>query len=309
MTRLRSRLTVVAGLAAALTVGVLGGGAALLAHDDHDDDHIRIEHKGKIRIQTTDEDGNTHEEVFDFDGPRPFLGIVSRSHRDGVRVDSVVKDSGAEAAGLEAGDIIVGFNGEEIERESDLTRMVLSSEVGDRVDLEILRDGDSMNLSAELGERDDWVGAMKFGDFDFDHEQLQEQMERLHEQLGDMKFEFRGAPGERHFFGFSRPVLGVQLTGVTPELREHLGASPDAGVLVSKVMGGMPAEEAGIRVGDLIVAVDGREIESASDLSRALRRAGGETLTIDIVRDGSPMSVSVFIPEPEEVHESSGPRA
>ena len=51
-------------------------------------------------------------------------------------------------------------------------------------------------------------------------------------------------------------MLGVSLTETTPDLREHLGADKDRGVLVSKVLSGMPAEDAGIEVGDLITQVD-----------------------------------------------------
>jgi len=125
-----------------------------------------------------------------------------------------------------------------------------------------------------------------------------------------MRFEFRDGPGEGGFFGFGRPVLGVQLVEPTPELREHLGGPPDAGVLISKVLEGMPAEEAGLRVGDLIVAVDRRDIEDTRDLIRALREHAGESVDIEIVRDGSTMRLSVALPEPEEdEHEFRGPRA
>jgi S1-C subfamily serine protease len=297
-----SRLTWTGGIATALALLLLAGGAVALAHDD-------------------DEDGNTHEETITIDGHRPFLGIITDSHPDGVEVSRVIKDTGAEAAGLEEGDVIVGFNGESLDKEWDLTRRILSSQIGDTVELEILRDGKRMNLSAVLGENEDWVGGLNLGfdidpgdfdfDFQFDHEQLQEQMERLHEQLGDMRFEFHGEPGARHFFGLRRPLLGVQLVEPTPELREHLGGSPNAGVLVSKVLEDMPAEDAGLRVGDLIVAVGGREVERTGDLTRALREHAGETVDIEIVRDGSPMSLSVFLPEPEEhEHERGrGPRA
>ena len=97
-----------------------------------------------------------------------------------------------------------------------------------------------------------------------------------------------------------RPLLGVQIVDTTPELREHLGGSADAGILVGKVMEGMPAEEAGLAVGDLIVAVNGESIGGTGNLRKALAENAGTTMTIDVIRDGRRLAISVFVPEPEE---------
>jgi hypothetical protein len=105
----------------------------------------------------------------------------------------------------------------------------------------------------------------------------------------------------------SRPRLGVQLVQPTPELREHLGGDGEVGLLVSKVIADTPAEEAGIRVGDLIVAVDGEEIAGTGELRRALRERVGETFPIDVVRDGRPAVITVTLPEEDD--EDVGPRA
>lgn len=79
--------------------------------------------------------------------------------------------------------------------------------------------------------------------------------------------------------------LGVSATNLTPELRAHLGASA-SGVLVAKVFEDTPAAKAGLRVGDVITHVDGKEVSSSWDLSRALRSRGkGEQVAIDYVRD------------------------
>jgi membrane-associated protease RseP (regulator of RpoE activity) len=78
--------------------------------------------------------------------------------------------------------------------------------------------------------------------------------------------------------------------------------------LVSKVLTGTPAESAGVRVGDLIVALGGDEISGVTDLRRALARHQGETFDLDVIRDGSPTRLSVTLPAPEE-DRPSGPRA
>jgi S1-C subfamily serine protease len=78
-----------------------------------------------------------------------------------------------------------------------------------------------------------------------------------------------------------------------------MGADSREGVLVSKVLKNMPAEDAGVEVGDLIVALDGESIEDAGDLINALKNMEGETFNLGIVRDGRPMELDVFIPERE----------
>ena len=95
-------------------------------------------------------------------------------------------------------------------------------------------------------------------------------------------------------------MLGVQLTGVTPELRRHLGGDEDTGVLVAKVLEGTPAEEAGILVGDMIVAVDGEPVEDAGDIRHALHGKSGETVEVEVIREGARQRVDIVLPEREE---------
>jgi len=71
----------------------------------------------------------------------------------------------------------------------------------------------------------------------------------------------------------------------------------------------MPAEMAGVEVGDLIESVDGETIEGSGDLVEALHESAGQTIQLGIVRDGRPMSIDVVIPDPEDEAEASGPRA
>jgi predicted metalloprotease with PDZ domain len=87
----------------------------------------------------------------------------------------------------------------------------------------------------------------------------------------------------------SKARLGVEVLAMTPELREHLGAPSDRGVLVARVEPGSPAERAGMRVGDVVVAAGGEPVSRPWDL---IRRVGsveaGSELALDVVRDGTP---------------------
>jgi membrane-associated protease RseP (regulator of RpoE activity) len=87
--------------------------------------------------------------------------------------------------------------------------------------------------------------------------------------------------------GGTRGYLGVHLTPMTPDLRQHMGAPADSGVLVSKVETGSPAEVAGIEVGDVLTAVDGDSVASAHELRRTIgARGDGDLATIELYRDG-----------------------
>lgn len=84
-----------------------------------------------------------------------------------------------------------------------------------------------------------------------------------------------------------RGSLGVQLMDLTPELRAHFGAPADVGVMVSKVVEQSPAFKAGVRVGDILTAIDGEEVSSAREVARTVRRKEeGEEATIKLRRDG-----------------------
>ena len=97
-----------------------------------------------------------------------------------------------------------------------------------------------------------------------------------------------------------RGFLGVELTTLTPELRQHFGVSADAGVMVGKVIEESAAASAGFLVGDIITRVDGEPITSGSDLGRAVRQKdGGQTVEIEYWRDGHPATTTVVLDEQE----------
>lgn len=88
-----------------------------------------------------------------------------------------------------------------------------------------------------------------------------------------------------HFDMPRRAYLGVQTVDLTSELRDHLGAPKDSGVMVGSVEDGSPADKAGLKVGDIVVAVDGKDVESASALRLALRgKKDGDTVRVEVLR-------------------------
>lgn len=93
-----------------------------------------------------------------------------------------------------------------------------------------------------------------------------------------------------------RGFLGVGLTEMTPELRAHFGAPEEAGVMVSSVEEGSPADKAGLKVGDIIAALDGDDVKSSWALRSQIRDLkDGDQVAITIYRDGKAQNLSATV--------------
>ncbi len=91
-----------------------------------------------------------------------------------------------------------------------------------------------------------------------------------------------------------RPWLGGQLSSVTRTIAEGLGLQRVAGAVVSRLYARGPAADAGLRVGDVITAIDGREVADAkAALYRMTTRGIGKRVSFDVIRDGRRMNVSL----------------
>src|SRR5256884_2592226 len=91
----------------------------------------------------------------------------------------------------------------------------------------------------------------------------------------------------------NRVELGISAQGITPVLASGLGLERDWGVVISDVMPGGPAEDAGLREGDIVDAVDGRQIDSLSGLTTAEYVAKDTNLEVRVLRGGQQMRLQV----------------
>jgi len=330
-----SRPWKIAALASAAGAGTLAFGMFLaVAKDTVAGDTVKVYQSDADGVQvvrvvsgddSSPEDQAAAEADAELDASRGYLGVAVReetkSSEGGAYVENVIDGSPAEKAGLKDGDVIVAFGGDVIRGPARLTEKIRATKPGDKVPMDVRRDGKSVKLQVEMGSRPkSAVWAWKSGDASplSDEQQLaiedslrglDEQMPALKEKLGNLKIY---GPGARHmfYFGGNKPLLGVEMVGTTPDLREALGGSKDAGVLVGKVLTGSAAEKAGIKVGDLILSVDGTKVADAGDLGEAIRQREGKTVDIDLVRDKKPMHVKAALPKFDEQEDPpTGPRA
>jgi S1-C subfamily serine protease len=99
--------------------------------------------------------------------------------------------------------------------------------------------------------------------------------------------------------GFVRhPLLGVTGIDVSPEVAEEFGLDASRGAVVDSVQEGSGADDAGLQSGDIIVAVDGEELDTMAELVALVRvREPGDTLELTIVRDGEELELDVTLGE------------
>jgi serine protease Do len=93
-----------------------------------------------------------------------------------------------------------------------------------------------------------------------------------------------------------RGFLGVQIQPVTDDIAAALGFDKAKGVLVSDVTADTPAAKAGIMRGDIVVSVDGTEVNSPRDLTRMIATdAPGATVKLGLLRAGKPVDATVTL--------------
>ncbi len=196
------------------------------------------------------------------------LDLVSE---EGALVAMVVEGSPAAAAGLEAGDVIVRFDGAAVSEMRELPRAVALAEVGREVEVMAMRGGEELSFKVVLGE-------------------LEEAEERLAEG--------GAAPEQADGSGM---LLGMTLVPVTDEAARRFGLAEGArGLIVTEVMADGPAAAAGIRPGDLVLEVARRPVASVQgmrDLVAAAREADVRALVIRVEREGVPLFLAVQLDE------------
>jgi serine protease Do len=91
-----------------------------------------------------------------------------------------------------------------------------------------------------------------------------------------------------------RGYIGATVQEVTPDIAESLGLHSTHGALVAQLTPGGPAERAGLQPGDLIVKIDGRDVQSSTDLTRQVGLVhAGSTIRLEVVRQGQVREVEV----------------
>ncbi len=204
----------------------------------------------------------------------------------GVYVESVVEGSPASKAGVQAGDIVVDFDGERVRSASHFSRLVQESVPSRQVSAVVIRGTSKQTLT---------VVPQAGGAFNI---LSNDARRRLQENVpnplrGD--FNLRLDPETlRNRATATGRTLGVTVSPLSDQLATHFGVKQ--GVLVSSVTSNSPADSAGVRAGDVITAVNGQNVSSSADITRALRDTSGDAVDIAVTRDRKGLSLKATLP-------------
>jgi serine protease Do len=102
----------------------------------------------------------------------------------------------------------------------------------------------------------------------------------------------------KHHGSVTRGWMGVGIQDLTPELAQYYGIQNQKGVLVTQVFPGDPADKAGIKAKDIIIAVDDKPVGTGRELSSAVAgMAVGKQVPVKILRDGQEKTLKVQLAE------------
>jgi S1-C subfamily serine protease len=174
----------------------------------------------------------------------------------GVLIEGVVADGPARRAGLRGRDRILAVNGRSVSTPSDLMALIKASAPDEWVELSVRRGARTLELKAFLGTRPANTGSM------------------------------------RMLEGW----IGVEAIDLPQELREFFGAPKNAGVMISRVAAGSPAESAGLSLGDVVFEIDGEPVRSPGGLAGAIARGGVDNrIQVRLMRGGAEITVEPVI--------------
>ncbi|RZW02454.1 MAG: DegQ family serine endoprotease [Rhodobacteraceae bacterium] len=180
-----------------------------------------------------------------------------------------VPEGPAMEAGMEAGDVILSFDGIDVEDTRGLVRQVGNTEIGKEVRVTVFRDGETETLRVTLGRREDAETPIPAS------------VNSTNPVTGD--------------------VLGLTVSNMTDELREQLGLAEDSeGLVVADVDEASEAYEKGLRAGDIITEAGQEKVASVKDLEDRIenaREAGRKSLLLLVRREGDPRFVALSLEE------------
>lgn len=207
---------------------------------------------------------------------------------EGVLISGVEEGSPADEAGVEDGDVIVEFNGEKVATPEDLRDLVREAEVGEEVELKVIRDGKEKTLTLVVGEWPEDFGWLTIGDF---------------------RSGWDDVPGiGKMFHAFTpKPRLGVEVADLNDDLAPYFKTKAGKGVLVLEVGDESVAEEAGIKPGDVIQKVGDEEVATVDELRESLEDyEEGDEVPIVVLRKGKKTTVTATMDEPWKSFQWSG---
>lgn len=156
-------------------------------------------------------------------------------NQEGILIAQVSENSPAEKAGLEQGDVIVAFAGKKVTNVGNFRNQVSLTEPGSQTKITILRNGKRKTLKVKIGKQ-------------------------------DINTQVASGPAQ------SSDEIGLTIQTISPQLAEQYNIKPKEGVVVTQVKPGSIAAMAGIEPGTVILQVNQKTVNNATDFKREIKK-------------------------------------
>lgn len=175
----------------------------------------------------------------------------------GALVAEVVAGAPAAEAGIKQGDIVLEFDGRDVEEMNDLPRIVAATPVGKTVKVKLFRNGKEIEVKVKVGK-------------------------------------LSGDGRRTHGVTDTEERLGLSLTALSDDVKERFGLEIERGVLISAVDPDGPSSESNLRPGDVIVEANGKDINGLGDLRKIVTSlSSGKVMRILVQRGESSLYTTV----------------
>ncbi len=248
--------------------------------------------------------------------PRPPQGYLGVDLRDvgkdevaplklndtrGAEIIHVDHDGPAGKLGLQKRDVILQMNGVPIQDQNQLRQLLRECPAGRSVTFVVSRDGQQQTLTTQLADRQEverraWEQHLVVPD--------PEQDNGPSPQVGNGFVHSdtttsmgKGAKAHRDFLGattvLSASFTGAQLEVMGPQLAEFFGVEGNAGLLVRSVEANSPAEDAGLRAGDVVIQVNQVPVTTGSEWSKTIHQNRGKPVALLVLRDRHEQTITM----------------
>ncbi len=178
----------------------------------------------------------------------------------GALVADVIAQGPADRAGIKRGDVIIAFNGKEVKESSQLPYLVGSTPVGQLTKVDVIRGGERQSFDVKIAE-------------------LKEE-------------------NVKQVSGREKPILGMTVHEITPDIAKNWGLKEKTGVVVLHVKDYSPASEAGVRPGDVILEIDNAAIPNVDTFMKKIQGyKKGDAVLFLIKRQDSTLFLTLKVAE------------
>jgi serine protease Do len=208
---------------------------------------------------------------------RGFLGLVPQDidetmakamklkSTDGALVGDVTSGSPSDKGGIKVGDIITAVNDKEIKNSTELRNLIASIEPGTTVRIRLIRDGKELTLKVDLGERPSDEALAK-GENGSEEPQTSKK-------------------------------LGITVENLTSALAKQFSIENGKGLVITKVTQGSPADDAGVKGGDVVKQVNQQDVQNVGEFNKALGHLkSGDSVALLLKRGTTSFFVGIDIP-------------